>query len=175
MERNLWRRAMRRAVWGALAVAAVTALVVAPSFTVIGGLLTLLLLFTGYPLFLLVAYGLLGWLAGAGLGAEAAPLPRWRAALALGGGAALTLTLVLVATAVALGLALAGFLGVFGALNDQNDPFGTFLSFFGLSLYVAGIYLLGALTLGLLCAWLGAWTALRFRSLSPPTTGAGAL
>ena len=48
---------------------------IAPAFTVYGGLLTLLLLVTAHPAFLLPAYGLVGGFAAARLRAEAAPLP----------------------------------------------------------------------------------------------------
>lgn len=76
---RLLLRALPPALPWALLAAGVTALVIAPAFTVIGGLLTWLLLFTAYPPFLLVMYG------GAGAGtaawrraAAAAPLPCWR-------------------------------------------------------------------------------------------------
>lgn len=157
--RLLLRALLPTAPWALLA-ALVTALVIAPAFTVIGGLLTWLLLFTAYPLFLLVLYG------GAGAGAAAwrrvevaaAPLPRWRAALALGGGAALTLTLVLLATALALGVALGGWLAANGASVDPRDAFR---AIFNMALAFTGAYLLGGLTLGTLCAWFGAWLVLR--------------
>jgi hypothetical protein len=151
---------------GALVMAVITALVIAPAFTLIGGLLTWLFLFTVYPVLLLVGYCAVGWSAAAWLRteAEAEPLPRWRTTLALGVGAGLTMTLVLVVTALALGAALGGWFAYMGASAEPSDAFN---SLFDMALRFTIRYAIAGLTLGTLCAWLGAWVALR----RPPPGG----
>lgn len=157
MEQLLFRQAMRALVTTGLVVLVVSALVILPSFTVIGGLITLFLLASAYPLFLLGSYLFAGWHAAKHLGVVAAPLPRWRAALVLGGGGALTLTLMAALGGMTTGLAFSGFVGIIFANQSgryTSERAGeTFRSLLLFSFGVLGIYLVAGLIIGTLCAW----------------------
>lgn len=157
MAKALFRQAMRALLTTGLVVAVVSVLVVLPAFTLIGGLLTLFLLATAYPIFLLGSYLFAGWHAARHLGAAAAPLPRWRAALALGGGGALTLTLTAALSGLTSGVVFSCFMGIVisggtgpRTLQSVAESVGTFLFF---SASILGLYLLAGLIIGTLCAW----------------------
>ena len=164
----LFRRALRRAIPGTAAAAIVTAAVFAPAFTGDGWVITVLLIVSLYPLFLVGYYIFLGWRVAAQLAGVLAPTPR-RAPLIVGSSVALALTLILVTTLLVLDTALIGIVSRSPSANGIASADNTSVGIQGI-VVISTIYIAGMIAIGFPCAWLGAWLRLRQRPVSQQET-----